>query len=135
VKVFLDTNVLASALGTRGLCADLLRDVVTTAELVVSDPLFIELRRILQKKFHVPEKLTDEMIAFLKHDTIIAPRGKLEDIDIKDEDDIIILSSAIRGATDVFVTGDKEVLALKKIGVMEILSPREFWDKTHKKRA
>jgi len=35
VKVFLDTNVLVSALATRGLCADLLRKVLTEHELLV----------------------------------------------------------------------------------------------------
>lgn len=135
MKIFLDTNVLASALGTRGLCADLLRKVVAAQELVVSEPLFTELRRILQKKFHIPQKLTDEMINFLRHDTLIAPPGALADIQIKDKDDIVILSSALRGSADIFVTGDKEVLALQKLGSMVILSPRDYWEKTHKKRA
>ena len=131
----MDTNVLASALGTRGLCADLLRDVITTEELVVSEPLFVELRRILVKKFHITEKLAGEMIDFLRQDTILAPRGLRADIDIQDKDDIVILSTALHGGADVFVTGDKEVLGLKKLGHMEILTPRGFWDKARKKKA
>jgi hypothetical protein len=37
VKVFLDTNVLVSAFAARGLCADLLRDVLARHDLVTGD--------------------------------------------------------------------------------------------------
>ncbi|MEI6634309.1 MAG: putative toxin-antitoxin system toxin component, PIN family [Chlamydiota bacterium] len=133
MRVFLDTNVLASALATRGLCADILRKVINSDDLIISEPLVIELRRIMARKFHVTESLINEMVAFLQQDTIPAPDGNLIDIEIRDKDDVIILSSAIRAKNQVFVTGDKEVLALGKIGRMRILSPRGFWDTTKKK--
>ena len=47
---------------------------------------------------------------------------------IFNEVDRIILSDAIEGKTDIFVTGDKELLELQKIDKMKIVSPREFWD-------
>ncbi len=133
MRVFLDTNVLASAMATRGLCADILRGIITSDELLVSDPLLVELRRILPKKFHVPAPLVDELVAFLQQDTIHSQSGDLLDIKIKDKDDIVILSFAVNGKADLFVTGDKEVLSLGKVGGMDILSPRAFWDKTRKK--
>ena len=133
MRVFLDTNVLASALATRGLCADILRKVINSDDLIISEPLVIELRRIMARKFHVTESLINEMVAFLQQDTIPAPDGNLIDIEIRDKDDVIILSSAIRAKNQVFVTGDKEVLVLGKIGRMRILSPRGFWDTTKKK--
>lgn len=133
MRVFLDTNVLTSALATRGLCADVLREVVNSGELIISEPLLVELRRTLGRKFGVPERLIEEMIAFLRQDAIRAPAGDLVDIKIKDKDDIIILSSAIQGKAEVFVSGDKEVLSLGKIGPMQILSPRGFWDRIRKK--
>lgn len=135
MRVFLDTNVLASALATRGLCADILRDVIGSDELIISDPLLDELHRILRKKFSLPEPLVEEMLAFLQRDTIHSQIGDMLDIGIKDKDDIIVLSSAVNGKAEFFVTGDKEVLSLGKVGRMEILSPRAFWDKTRKKKA
>ena len=135
MRVFLDTNVLASALATRGLCTDILRAVINSEDLIISDALLVELRRILLKKFRVPQPLVDEMILFLQRDTIRAETGDLLDLRIKDKDDIIILSSAVNGKADIFVTGDKEVLSLGNVERMEILSPRGFWDKTRKKRA
>ncbi len=49
-------------------------------------------------------------------------------IDIQDQDDVIILSTALSGGAELFVTGDKEILALGKIQHMEIVSPRTFWE-------
>jgi len=134
MRVFLDTNVLASALGTRGLCADLFREVIASEDLVISNPLLTELRRILIHKFGVPASLADEMMAFLKEDTVHAEPGETQAIDINDKDDVIILSSALNGRAELFVTGDKEVLSLRRIGRMKILSPRDYWDRTRKRR-
>ena len=51
MRLFLDTNVLASAFGTRGLCLDLLRLVLDEHELLASIPLLDELERVLDEKF------------------------------------------------------------------------------------
>ncbi len=39
MRVFLDTNVLVSAVATRGLCADVLREVLLSHQLLVSADL------------------------------------------------------------------------------------------------
>ena len=136
MRVFLDTNVLASALATRGLCADILREVMNNHVLIVSEPLLKELQRILPKKFKIPSSITKEMIDFFRQDLIDANDDKILNIKIDDKDDIVILSSAIHRQTEAFVTGDKEVIGLKHIDNMRILSPREFWDtKISKKKA
>lgn len=128
MKVFLDTNVIASATATRGLCADLLRTVIEFHDLVVSEPLIGELRRILKDKFGVsPEVIAD--VAWLLHqDTITAEALPYADLPLKDPADIAIVSSALNGGADILVTGDKEILGLKQVGTLRILTPREFWD-------
>tara|TARA_Y100000590_G_C15710915_1_gene1010249 strand:+ start:1307 stop:1432 length:126 start_codon:yes stop_codon:yes gene_type:complete len=37
MKVFLDTNVLVSAFATRGLCADVMRVILTEHELLIGE--------------------------------------------------------------------------------------------------
>ncbi|HHN64805.1 MAG TPA: putative toxin-antitoxin system toxin component, PIN family [Nitrospirae bacterium] len=127
MKVFLDTNVLASALATRGLCEDVLRETLLFHELVIASPILKELEKVLIKKFKVPESIIKEVILFLKEGTIMVKICKKRLIPIKDKDDILILSCALEGKADVFVTGDRELLNLKKIDGMQIISPRDFW--------
>lgn len=128
MKVFLDTNVIASATATRGLCADVLRTVIEFHDLVVSEHLVEELRRVLKDKFGVSPEMIADVVWFLQHDSIAAEALPLADLPLKDMADIAIVSSAINGAADILITGDKEVLGLKHVGPMKILSPRQFWD-------
>jgi len=62
MKVFLDTNVLVSAVATRGLCADALREVLVSHQLVISSPLLNELTNILHSKFGIPFDVITEFI-------------------------------------------------------------------------
>ena len=128
MRVFLDTNVLVSAVATRGLCADVLREVLVSHQLVISSPLLNELTNILHSKFGIPFDMITEFIEMLSRDVILSGQTKSAVIDIQDQDDVIILSTALSGGAELFVTGDKEILALGKIQHMEIVSPRKFWE-------
>ena len=61
MKVFLDTNVLASALMGRGLCRDLLDHLILDHEVVLGEPVREELNRIVRTKFQAPPALLDWM--------------------------------------------------------------------------
>ena len=129
MKVFLDTNVLVSATATRGLCADVLRAVLTSHQLVVSESLFIELERVLLKKFGVPGNLVAELLETLKQDALFSSPTSLPNIEIRDKDDVLILSCAVSAEADIFVTGDEELLKLGEVEKLEIISPRMFWER------
>jgi putative PIN family toxin of toxin-antitoxin system len=129
MKTFLDTNVLVSALATRGLCADVLREVLLSHQLVISPPLLSELEEVLREKFGIPFHLIPEYLQILKQDAISSSPSNLPDVDLKDKDDLPLLSSALNGKAELFVTGDQELLHLKKIGDMQIISPRGFWQR------
>ena len=129
MRVFLDTNVLVSAVATRGLCADVLREILLSHQLVLSTPLLTELRNILHTKIGIPQEIISDFIDLLSQDSTLSKNCELSDIDISDKDDILILSTAINGNAELFVTGDKELLELEKIQTMSIVSPRQFWEK------
>lgn len=129
MRVFLDTNVIASATATRGLCADVLRTVIEFHELVVSEHLIGELRRVLKDKFGAPAEVIADVTWLLQQYTIAAESAPLADLPLKDLADVAIVSAALNGGADVLVTGDKEVLEIKSVGSMQILTPRQFWDK------
>ncbi len=129
MRVFLDTNVLVSATATRGLCADVFREVLTSHELIVSDALFTELARILKEKFGASPDIIREVIRLLRQDTVFARPSEHPKVKLKDKDDLVILSSALSASADLLVTGDKELQSLKRVGNMRIVSPRQFWKK------
>ncbi len=137
MKVFLDTNVLASAAATRGLCADVLREALASHELLISKQVLNELKRVLRSKFGVGQDLVDDFIWLLEQETVLAQPSRLPSIKLKDRDDVAIVGAAVAGGAEVLVTGDKELLDLNRGEEMEIVSPRQFWEKLkarHKRR-
>ena len=129
MRVFLDTNVLVSAFTTRGLCEDVLREVLASHDLIVSVLLFNELERTLRGKFKIPKTLISEILIFFGEDTILSKVGDYPDVEIRDQDDLALLSCALEGRADIFVGGDKELIELRRVSDLEILSPRAFWEK------
>jgi putative PIN family toxin of toxin-antitoxin system len=128
VRVFLDTNVLVSAFATRGLCADVLRVVLTEHELVTSEPVLEELSRVLVQKLRLPPNIVDELVALMRRHEVLGLPQELPSLPVQDTDDLVVIGSALNGSVDVFVTGDQELLALNPEQIdLRIISPRDFW--------
>jgi uncharacterized protein len=126
--VFLDTNVLASAFGTRGLCADVVRLVLAEHELVTSEVVIEELRKVLRQKFGVSANSVREIESFLRDYKVEPNPRKLPDLSLSDRNDLLVIGSAIDAGASLLVTGDKELLDLKrKPSGLSIVSPRDFW--------
>jgi putative PIN family toxin of toxin-antitoxin system len=134
MKVFLDTNVLASAAATRGLCADVLREVLASHDLFISEQVLNELKSVLEFKFGLSQDLIDDFIWLLQRDTVLAQSAELPKARIQDKDDLPILGAAIAAGAEVLVTGDKELIELGHIEDVKILSPRQFWEKLRARR-
>jgi predicted nucleic acid-binding protein len=123
----LDTNVLASAVATRGLCVDVLRAVLAEHELLICPQIISELQRILKDKFALPRPLVNDFIRLVREGSILCEPGDLPAIKLKDKDDLGILSAAVGGGVNVIVIGDKEVQMGGMVAGLKIMSPRQFW--------
>jgi putative PIN family toxin of toxin-antitoxin system len=130
VKVFLDTNVLASALATRGLCTELFESVLADHELIVSPLLLTELRRILTTKLRISAEVTRDYIALMTAEGVTVATPSVIPEGIPDLDDAPLIAAALASGAECFVTGDKALLALNTVGDLAILSPRQFWERT-----
>ena len=47
----------------------------------------------------------------------------------RDSQDIMVLGTALGGNAKFIITGDDDLLVLKKYKTVEIISPREFWNR------
>ena len=127
MRVFLDTNVFVAAFATRGLCADVFRRAASEHELLIGEPVLVELTRILENKLRMPRAARSGVLQTLRRFTVIPAATTPTQLDIGDRDDEWVVACALRGAADIFVTGDHALLRLRKVGVLPIVSPREFW--------
>jgi uncharacterized protein len=128
VKVVFDTNVLIAAFLTEGLCSGLLiRARKHTFDLVICDYIIKEFKGILTKKFKISATDLSEISDIISEAAyeILHEPHPISGI-CRDSNDDMIIACAIDAAADYIVTGDEDLLILKKYKNVEIISPRNF---------
>ena len=127
LKVFLDTNVLIAAFATRGLCADVFRLAAADHTLLIGAPVLVEMRRILETKLRMPAPARSEVIQVLRRFVQVPAAKARIALNINDPEDEWVVACAVAASAEVFVTGDKALLGLRRVENMPIISPRAFW--------
>ena len=128
MKAVFDTNVLAAAFLTEGLCSDLLLRARKQAfDFVLCDDIIREFEGILKKKFKLSSNdlyeitsIVSEAASEILDHLIPVPRI------CRDPNDDMIIACAIDAAADYIFTGDEDLLILKRYKDIIILNPRNF---------
>lgn len=128
MKVVLDSNVLVAAFAARGLCQAVFELCLNKHETFISEHILNEVQRALTKRVKLPKKIVSEVIEFLRDHSIVETAEKLSSAECRDPQDIKILGLALKTQSDFLVTGDQDLLVLKRFRGIAIASPREFWD-------
>lgn len=131
MKVVLDSSVLiAASISRAGVCAELLEDVLTHHELVMSAFIAGELERKLTDKFTFPEREVRQLRRFLERLATTVEPADLPSGVCRDPDDVPVLGTAVAGDASILVTVDKDLLALGEFQGIAIIKPGEFWQRT-----
>jgi len=133
LRVSLDTNVLVSAFATRGICEDVLNVVLAEHQLILGEAVLTELPRILTMKMRMHPDVVEEAVAFLRREAAVVSSAPLLDLELRDADDVVVLSQAVEGLADVLVTGDSGLLDEADSLPIPVVSPRGFWERLHGK--
>ena len=126
MRIVLDTNVLIAAFIARGVCHQLLEHCVSHHELVTSEFILAELREKLVDKFNYTSEVTDDVIALLRSRMEVVVPEALGAPVCRDPDDDNILATAVSGNGQCIITGDKDLLVLKRFQRIDILAPNAF---------
>ena len=128
MRVFLDSNVLVSALATHGLCTRLYERLLTEHEVVIGEPVVLEVLDILQRKFGADGTVLARAEAQLRSHEVVPAQVVVPKLAIRDIDDPWVIVCALVADVEFFVTGDAELLALERAEKLTMLSPRACWD-------
>jgi putative PIN family toxin of toxin-antitoxin system len=128
VKIFLDTNVLVSAVATRGLCADVFHTVLAEHQLIVGEAVLAELRRVLRQKIRLSADAIEEMDTFIRRQALVVTGAPPLRIKLRDPNDRAVLAEAVAGGADVLVTGDQDLLTAVGRSPLPIVTPRGLWE-------
>lgn len=128
MRAFLDTNVLVSAVATRGLCAEVLHVVLAEHDLILGERVLGELRKVLRRKIGVEAGAIEDVETFLRRQGHVVRSKRPPSLKVRDVDDSLVLAEALEAGVDVVVTGDDGVLEVAGKAPFPIVTPRGFWD-------
>ena len=128
MRALFDTNVLLAAFLTEGVCEKLLtRARKRHFDLITCPFILREFERILVKKFSATKQEKETALALIAE----AARDSVDPSEIpagacRDKDDDNVLACAVEAEAEYLVTGDKDLLDMKKYKGINIVAPREF---------
>jgi len=134
VKIILDANVVIAAFASRRLCESVVELCLHSHEIVLSEELLEEIVRNLHQKIKLPGNIVEDISKLLREQASMVSSVPLAAEVCRDPDDAKILGLAVAANADYIVTGDKDLLVLKKSQGVPIVTPRLFSDIIHGER-
>lgn len=135
MRILLDTNVIFSAFAARGLAQAVFELCLEKHTIVISEFILSEVSAYLHKKLKMPKENAELIIDYLKESCSLGQESAVNKGVCRDEEDLHILGLAKKMRVGFIVTGDTDLLVLKKYRQTSIVTPREFWEKEKKRRS
>lgn len=127
MKIVLDANVLIAAFATQGLCHAIVELCLDQQEIILSEEVLNEVAKALETKLKVPSIAIQNVRQYLKeHASLFDIKRPYRKIS-RDPSDDHILALAEASKADYIITGDQDLLILKRHEKIPIIQPRQFW--------
>lgn len=129
-RVVFDSNVWIAALISSGTSKEVTQEAIRLCEVFVSDYILAEIDRVLAGKIGADAgerrrvRRWLEGVCHVEEDPRPNPK---KDPACRDPKDVPILRLALAVHADLLVTGDQDLLSLKEIRGIPIVTPARFW--------
>ena len=133
MRIMLDTNILISVIFfPSNQTENLIKRVTEQNEIVICDYVIEELSAVIERKFSSRKSALKVFFHNLPFDLVQVKKNPEKENypEIRDEKDFPILVTAIESDIDIFLTGDKDFLALKDIKKPKMMTMTEYLEKT-----
>lgn len=128
MKIVFDTNIIVAGLVARGLCHELIEVHLPLHKAILSAALWDELAAVLRDKFGLETQDLPFLDLYHRHATWV----ETEELDgpvSRDPSDDWVLATALAGQATLIVTGDDDLLTLGSFHNVEIVTPRQFFER------
>lgn len=134
-RIVNDTNVWLSALYFSGKPAQIVK-LVEEKQVISMTSNFIlnELKEKMIVDFHTHTFAANGTISYIESiSELVHLKG--ENFGLRDSDDNQVLETAVAGKCNFLITGDKDLLTIKKYQQIQIITPAQFLNKNPKNLA
>jgi putative PIN family toxin of toxin-antitoxin system len=130
MRVIIDANVAIAAAASRGLCEAVMEFCLERHEIILGEAILQDIHEKLIKKIKTPLSVADETIRVLRqHAELYEPDAVAAGI-CRDPDDNAELGLVPPSGATVIISGDQDLLVIGNYLGAQILSPRQFWEKS-----
>lgn len=127
MKILIDTNVIVSGLIAKGVCFEILEDLVYSHTPIVTPFVLIECQEVLLHKFYLSPATVKSLLHVLER---YFKKGESSTKPLKvcrDPDDNQILADALINKVDIILSGDKDLLSLERYEGIRMIAPKDYW--------
>lgn len=129
MRIVLDSNVVVAAFATRGLCAALFEYCVESHEIFLCSVMLKEITRVLRKRIKVPRETVGQIESYLGTGTSLVKPTRIDPGVCRDKKDLPVLGCAVSSVSEFLVTGDDDLLSIAGFEKIDIVTPRQFWER------
>ena len=130
--VFDSTVIISAFITTSGTTKDVFLYCGERFRIIISDYIINEVSKKLRNKLGFSKTEIREVTDFLEtHTELTEPADQKLELS-RDKKDDPILNLAVSANADFLISGDKDLLVLKKVKGVKIISPAEFWKELSK---
>jgi putative PIN family toxin of toxin-antitoxin system len=134
MKIVVDSSVNIAAFAAHGLCEAVFELCLDSHQILISTDLIDELKTTLRKKIKLPAETVESITALIMENATMVVPAPISRDSCRDPNDLHILGLVAAGEAEYLITGDNDLLVLKKFRGCRILSHREFSNRIHEKR-
>ena len=128
MRLLFDTNVVISGFVTRGCSFDVIKDAIYKHEVYYSEHVLKEIQDILPNKFSLSEGVTHFTVSTIKRYFTKGHTAATVEHVCRDPKDNQVLADALANEIEIIITGDKDLLELKRHKGIKIVSPKNYWN-------
>jgi len=125
VRVVFDTNIIVAGIVVEGLCREIVEDHIPDHTPILSQWLWDELVEELRTKFDLVPAALPILGLYRRLATWVEPAEVSPPV-CRDPEDDWVLATALAGQAKAIVSGDTDLLVLRRHRGVRILSPRKF---------
>ena len=127
MRILVDTNVIVSGFIAKGVCFEILEDLVYSHTPLITSFVLAECHKVFLHKFHLSKTTVTSMLHVMER---YFKKGENSTKILKvcrDPDDNQLFADALINKANIILSGDKDLLSMYEYEGIRVIAPKDYW--------